>query len=84
MAPECMRVDIGVVNSGRSGLTEEEKRELVRLSREAVGRVAIRALAVLWFNEGRTEREIADLLSVSVRSVSRWIGRYKKRGAEGG
>jgi transposase len=68
---------------GRLGLTIKEKEKLRKFSRNEQGREAIRALIIIWFDEGKTEKEIADLLFVSVRTVRRCIRRYKKENIEG-
>jgi len=44
-----------------------EKENLVKLSREAAGRIAQKALIVLWFDEGKTQAEIVQLLDLSIR-----------------
>jgi transposase len=83
MAVEIMAKDECDFFAHRLGLSSEEKEELKGFLRRERGKEAIRALIILWFNEGRTEAEIADLLGVSVRTVRRWIKRYKEGGIEG-
>jgi len=41
-----------------------------------------RDLAVRWFEEGRTQREIASLLNVHSRTIHDWITLYKKGGTQ--
>ncbi len=50
---------------GRLRITGEEKELLYRFLRDEIGREGIRALAILWFDEGKTEAEIADLLFIA-------------------
>ncbi len=35
-------------------------------------------MAIIWFDEGKTETQIADLLFISVRNVRRWIRYYRE------
>jgi transposase len=51
--------------------------------RGEIGREGIRALAIIWFDEGRIEAEIADLLFISARKVRRWIRKYRENGILG-
>lgn len=66
----------------RSVLSVDERDELVVLagSRFTDGLVAIRARIVLWWDEGRSAGEIAELANVSEPTVRLWPRRY----AEGG
>lgn len=68
---------------GRLWLTKEEVETLRKFARDEVGREATRALIILWFNEGKTEAEIASLLFISNRSVRRCLRRYKEKKIEG-
>ncbi len=68
---------------GRLRITGEEKELLYRFLRDEIGREGIRALAILWFDEGKTEAEIANLLFISARNVRRWIRRYRENGILG-
>jgi transposase len=83
-------VDVGIMSKdvrlcipGRLGITEKEKEALYRFLRDEVGREGIRALAIIWFDEGKTEAEVADLLFISARNVRRWIRRYRENGILG-
>jgi len=64
-------------------LTPLQSWELRELTRAAVGRVALRALMVLWRAEGLTTLEIAARLDCHRDTVSLWIERYRTLGAEG-
>lgn len=64
-------------------LTHEQMRDLKVLSRTAVGRVALRALMVLWRADGRTTIEIAGLLGCERQSITPWIDRYLAMGLAG-
>lgn len=68
---------------GRLRLSEDAKEALRKFHRKEKGRIGGRALAILWFDRGRTKKEIAELLGVSEKSVRRWIERYQKGGLEG-
>lgn len=64
-------------------LTPEQEQELRRLTRTAVGRVAMRAMMVLWRAAGFTTLEIAALLGCERQSVTPWIDRYQTLGVAG-
>ena len=68
---------------GRLGITEEEKELLYKFLRDEIGREGIRALAIIWFDERKTEAQIAELLFISSRNVRRWIRRYRENGILG-
>lgn len=68
---------------GRLGLSREDKEKLRKFSRDEIGREATRALIILWFDAGKTEAEIANLLFISVRTVRRCIQRYKEKNVKG-
>ena len=55
----------------RGVLTDEARAELVALSKgkDVVGVVALRARIVLWWNEGRSAREIVSLSGMSEPTV---------------
>ncbi len=78
-----MSKDVRLSIPGRLGITEKEKEALYRFLRDEVGREGIRALAIIWFDEGKTEAEVADLLFISARNVRRWIRRYRENGILG-
>jgi transposase len=56
---------------------------LRELSRTAVGRVALRALMVLWRAEGLTTLEIGERLACHRDTVTLWIERYRALGIPG-
>jgi transposase len=56
---------------------------LRHLTHTAVGRVALRALMVLWRAEGLSTREIAARLGCDRQSVTPWIERYQAWGVAG-
>jgi transposase len=64
-------------------LTPAQLQELRRLTQTAVGRVALRALMVLWRAEGLTTLEIAQRLGCHRESVTPWIERYQLHSAAG-
>lgn len=64
-------------------LTPVQIWELRELSHTAVGRVALRALMVLWRAEGLTTLEIAARLDCHRDTVSLWIERYRTLGLAG-
>ena len=70
--------EIGPSIPGRLGISGEEKELLYKFLRDEIGREGIRALAIIWFDEGKTEAQIADLLFISARNVRRWIRRYRE------
>ncbi len=78
-----MSKDIGLSFPGRLGITGEEKEALYRFLRDEIGREGIRALVIIWFDEGKTDAEIASLLFISARNVRRWIRRYREYGMDG-
>ncbi|WP_081810100.1 helix-turn-helix domain-containing protein [Candidatus Methanoperedens nitratireducens] len=78
-----MTKDVGLSIPGRLGLTSEDKETLYRFLRNEIGREGIRALVIIWFDEGRTEAEIGNLLYISSRNVRRWIRRYREAGILG-
>lgn len=58
-------------------LTPHQIWELREFARGAVGRVAFRALMVIWRAEGLTTLEIAERLGCHRETVSLWIERYR-------
>ena len=83
MAVENTTRDTQKYIPGRLGLSGEEKEKLRKFSRDEVGREATRALIILWYDEGKTEAQIAVLLFISVRTVRRCIQRYKEKNVDG-
>ncbi len=64
-------------------LTPLEVWHLRELTRTAVGRVALRALMVLWRAEGLTTLDIAARLGCHRDTVSLWLERYQALGLAG-
>lgn len=64
-------------------LIPEQIQQLRRLTPTAVGRVALRALMVLWRAEGLSTWEIAERLGCDRQSVTPWIERYQAQGVAG-
>jgi transposase len=64
-------------------LTPVETWQLRELTRTAVGRVALRALMVLWRAEGLTTLQIGERLDCHRETVSLWLERYRTLGIEG-
>lgn len=83
MVQEITNNDADKFIPGRLGLSREEKEKLRKFSRKEIGREATRALIILWYDERKTESEIAALLFISERTVRRCIQRYKEKNIEG-
>lgn len=64
-------------------LTDEERQELKRLTRQAVGRVSQRAQMILLSTQRRTVPEIARIFELSEATVRFWIERFNAEGPEG-
>lgn len=64
-------------------LTPGEAWQLRELTRTAVGRVALRALMVLWRAEGLTTLEIGQRLGCHRDTVTLWLERYRTLGCDG-
>jgi transposase len=66
-------------------LTEEQAEELraVVNSSNVTGVFATRARIVLWMAEGRMRKDVAELASVSLPTVDRWVDRYAVQGLAG-
>lgn len=64
-------------------LNPVERWELRELTRTAVGRVALRALMVLWRAEGLTTLDIAARLDCHRDTVTLWLDRYRSLGLAG-
>jgi transposase len=66
-------------------LAEAERAELRALvsSRKVSAVVATRARIVLWMAEGRRRVDTAELASVSLPTVDRWVDRYEAEGVAG-
>ena len=64
-------------------LDASAREEVIARRRYALDkRVANRLSAVLWVADGRTRREVADLLGVSARQVRNWLRLFRNRGLD--
>ncbi len=64
-------------------LTSEQRRELERVSRHAVGRVALRAHMVLLSARGYSVPQIAEIHDCGHDVVRTWLHRYEREGIAG-
>lgn len=65
-------------------LAEHEKKELRQMMRRAAKpHLRMKAVALWNLGQGRTRREVAELLGVSKASVSAWTKRYRAEGVSG-
>jgi transposase len=64
-------------------LTEAQRKEMRRLARRAVGRVAERIQYVLLVSRGISPEAIAALYEVDVRTVGLWLTRFREAGLAG-
>jgi transposase len=64
-------------------LTEEDRQELKRMTRQAVGRVSQRSQMILLSAHRRTVPEIATIFEVSEATVRFWIDRFNAEGPDG-
>jgi transposase len=64
-------------------LNDDQRQELRRLAREAVGRVSERAHFVLLSDQGKSVPEIGALLGYSAQAVYPWLARYQQQGVAG-
>jgi transposase len=64
-------------------LTPEERQELRRQARRAVGRVSERIHYVLLRSRGYSVAQIADLYQIDERTVLHWLERYQAAGLPG-
>ena len=67
----------------RITLNDEQRQELRRLAREAVGRVSERAHFVLLSDQGKSVPEIGALMGYSAQAVYPWLERYQQQGVAG-
>jgi transposase len=63
--------------------SDEELRELKRMTRQAVGRVAQRAQMILLSAQRRTVPEIACIFDVESKTVRKWLRRFNIAGPSG-
>lgn len=64
-------------------LTDEQRRELEQVTRQAVGRVAMRAHMVLMSDQGYPVPFIAVIHSCGLDVVRNWLHRYEQAGVKG-
>ncbi|MDP9375840.1 MAG: helix-turn-helix domain-containing protein, partial [Chloroflexota bacterium] len=64
-------------------LTDEQRAELEQVSRQAVGRVALRAQMVLLADRGQRVPQIAAIHGCGGDVVRTWLHRYHDRGVAG-
>ena len=64
-------------------LTDEQRRELEQVTRQAVGRVAMRAHMVLMSDQGYPVPFIAVIHDCGLDVVRHWLHRYEREGVEG-
>ena len=64
-------------------LNPEQRKELRRQARRAVGRVSERIHFVLLHARGYSPAQIAELYQVDERTVAHWLERYQAAGAPG-
>jgi transposase len=64
-------------------LTEEERKALKRMRRQAVGRVSLRAQIILLSDQHWTVPQIAALLEMSRVTVRYWIEQFERLGPDG-
>src|SRR5439155_23978772 len=64
-------------------LTAEQQQELQRVSRQAVGRVALRAHMVLLSDRGYSVPQMATIHHCGQDVVRIWLHRYKEKGVTG-
>lgn len=63
--------------------TDEEIKELKRMTRQEIGRVSQRAQMILVTAQGRIHTEVARIFETSTVTVCYWIGRFNAGGPEG-
>lgn len=67
----------------RMQLTQGQRDELERVSRQAVGRVALRAQMVVLSGRGYSVPEISRIHDCGMDVVRTWLHRYEQQGVEG-
>jgi len=63
--------------------TDQERQALETMTREAVGRVALRAQMILLSDRGYSAPAIAEIQDVAKGTVYKWLDRFDKHGPEG-
>jgi transposase len=65
-------------------ISEEEKQELERMSREERGTVALRAQLILWsYNDKHGAEELRLRMGWKIKRVRKWLKRFLKEGSAG-
>ena len=64
-------------------LSDAEKKELKRMTRQQIGRVAERARMILLSNGGQSIQQIGATLECSDKTVRNWISRCESKGCNG-
>jgi len=64
-------------------LTDEDRKELKRMTRREIGRVSQRAQMILLVDQGRMYTEIARIFDTTTVTVRYWIGRFNDQGPAG-
>ncbi len=64
-------------------LTERQRQELERVSRQAIGRIALRAQMILLSNRGYSVPQIAEIHACGQDVVRLWLHRYEREGVAG-
>lgn len=64
-------------------MNDEQRQELRRLAREAIGRISERAHFVLLSDQGKSVPEIGALMGYSAQGVYPWLERYQQHGVAG-
>lgn len=64
-------------------VSDEERQELKRMTRQEIGRVSQRAQMVLLSAQRRTVPEIARIFSVEYKTVRKWLRRFDAAGPAG-
>ena len=72
-----------VTNKLRMPLNDNERQELRRVARHAVGRVSERVHFVLMRDQNMPQQQIAEAMAYSLRTVQRALSRYDEDGVEG-
>ena len=63
--------------------TEEEQRDLERMTRQAIGRVSQRARMILLSAQGLSVPKLATLFGMSRTTIRHWIQQFNTKGPQG-
>src|SRR5258708_237051 len=64
-------------------LTDSQRQEVERVSRQAIGRIALRAHMILLSNRGDRVSQIAEIHACGQDVVRTWLHRYEREGVAG-